>query len=330
VNQNALDTSDSRTAVVLVNFNTADHSLSCVESLAKGLPSPLIVVVDNASATSDYQKLLACPVPIVVIRSNENVGFGRGNNIGIDWVLANSKCRYIFILNNDTLVQEDALERLETFMDANPDVGACSPRIMMAAEKERYWYGGGNLNWFRGGARSWRFMQQFDDDLAVCDVTFMTGCAMFLRREMVEELGGFDPRFFMYCEDWELSARIAKSNWGARYYPSAVLYHVGHASIRGRQAGYSSPLDPGSLSLEFYLSNVVMGSLLALRLSATSAQQIGGVLYFFGRWSKWSLRFLRYRQWKAFRAIWHGLNRYREIRQQPQAAVVPKTDVTLV
>lgn len=328
--QRTAELPNAATAVLLVNFNTGGHTLRCVESLVKGSVVPLIVVVDNASEESDYGRLLDSTADIIVIRSQENLGFGKGNNLGIDWILANTECRNIFVLNNDTYVEQDTIKDLQSYFELHSDVGACAPRIMMADDESTYWYGGGSLDWWKGGGRSWRFKRPFDNDFAERDIGFMTGCAMFLRRELLEELVGFDPRFFMYCEDWELSSRIAKSAWKMRYLPSAVLYHEGHASIRSRESGYISPFSPGSPTLVFYLTNVVAGSLLALELSATRLQRIGGVFYFTARWTKWAIRYTWHRRWDALEAIWQGLVRYFRIRKQPGFETRKKlTDVTV-
>jgi GT2 family glycosyltransferase len=308
---------NTETVTLLVNFNTAVHTLRCVDSLAKGSVRPLVVIVDNGSAESDYEKLFEAEGKVIVIRSQDNLGFGRGNNLGFDWILANTNCRYLFVLNNDTYVEPDTVQNLESYMESHGDVGACAPRIMLAEDKSKYWYGGGSLNWWRGGGRSWRFMRPFDSDSAERDISFMTGCAMFLRREVLEELVGFDPRFFMYCEDWELSSRIAKSDWHMRYFPKAVLYHEGHASIRGSETGYLSPSSPDNPTLAFYLTHVVAGSLLALELSATRVQRVGGILFLAGRWTSWAMRYIRRRRWDALFAMWRGLVKYRRIRKQP-------------
>ncbi|MDH3691077.1 MAG: glycosyltransferase family 2 protein [Gammaproteobacteria bacterium] len=309
--------SNTKTVVLLVNFNTSVHTLRCVESLLGGSIMPSIIVVDNGSEATDYENLLGSERSVVVIRSEENLGFGRGNNLGFDWIFANTDCRYIFVLNNDTYVERDTVQKLESYMESHDDVGACAPRIMLAEDKSKYWYGGGSLNWWRGGGRSWRFMRPFDNDSAERDISFMTGCAMFLRRELLEELVGFDPRFFMYCEDWELSSRIAKSDWHIRYYPEAVLYHEGHASIRGRESGYLSPCNPDNPALAFYLTHVVAGSLLALELSATRVQRVGGVLFLAGRWARWAMRYIWHRRWDAVLAMWRGFVKYHQIRKQP-------------
>ncbi len=317
--QSSANSPNTRTQVLLVNFNTSVHTLRCVESLLAGSVIPSIIVVDNGSAQSDYEKLLDSELGFVLIRSEENLGFGSGNNIGFDWILTNTDAdsRYIFVLNNDTFVEQDAVEKLQSYMDSHDDVGACAPRIMFAEDKTKYWYGGGSLDWRKGGGRSWRFKQPFDDDLTVRDVTFMTGCAMFLRRELVDELGGFDPRFFMYCEDWELSARISKSQWEMRYFPEAVLHHEGHASIRGGESGYLKPFSPDSPMLVFYLTNFVAGSLLTLELCATRSQRIAGFLYLFGRWAKWAIRYIWSGRWDALLAMSHGFVKYHQIRKQP-------------
>ncbi len=304
-----------KTAVLLVNYNSASHTADCVESLAKGEGRPLVVVVDNASLPEDLEKLKELEGVNALIRSEENLGFGRGNNLGLQWLLQNTECQYIFVLNNDTTVEPQTISILESFMDANADVGATSPRIMFAEDPDLYWYGGGSLNWSRGGARSWKFLEPYDQNTTVSEVGFMTGCAMFLRRDLVASVKGFDPRFFMYCEDWEFSSRIARSQWKMCYIPTAVIYHEGHASVRGSGENYQSPLAQGGDASQFYVRNVVAGSLLALHLSAPLLQRFAGTLYFLLRWLRWSVGFAWRRQWSGFGALGQGISLFMRMRR---------------
>lgn len=312
----ALDTSPPSTAVILVNYNTAEYSVRCVESILKGVTAPLIVVVDNGSEGHDFDLLRSISQHVVIIRSSKNVGFGRGNNLAIHWVLTNTSCRFVFVLNNDTCVECDTVQILQSYFENHGTVGACTPRIMLSSDRSTYWYGGGTLNWWMGGARSTRFLKTFDGDDEVRDVTFMTGCAMFLRRELLEQLGGFDPRFFMYCEDWEFSGRIGKSDWDMRYLPDAVIYHEGHASIRGGAKKYLSPLDHDNPSRNFYLTHVVSGSLLALELSAPILAGIVGRMYLMLRWVRWAVNSLIHGRWDSVIAIGRGFVAYLEMRKK--------------
>ena len=313
-----------RTAVLLVNYNSTSFSARCVRSIAEADGEFLIVIVDNGSAPEQYQQLADVPDLNVTIRSEKNLGFGKGNNLGMQWILENTDCDYIFVLNNDTEVEPDAINVLENFMDDNIETGAVSPRIMFSEDRRIYWYGGGSLNWKRGGARSWRFLKPFDGDLQSSDVTFMTGCAMFLRRSMVEEIGGFDPRFFMYCEDWELSSRIAKSTWSMMYEPQAVIYHEGHASVRNEKSKFRSPLMEKGATADFYVRNVVAGSLMVLKLSVPARQRLIGTIFLVGRWSKWILGFVRRRQWQTIRSVFDGIGLYREMKAEKDISYWPQ------
>ena len=137
---------------------------------------------------------------------------------------------------------------------------------------------------------------------------------MFLRRDVLQQLGGFDPRFFMYCEDWEFSARIADSKWGMRYVPDAVIFHEGHASIRGGTTSYVSPLAVENPSRGFYLTHVIAGNLLSLEACARPVERIIGSAFLLFRWSKWASLFAVRGEWDGIAAMARGISLYLNMR----------------
>lgn len=305
----------ARTCVVLVNFNTSKQTLACIDSLAKSSCSVSVVVVDNYSSRKDLEALEKSDRKFSLVKNSSNYGFGVGNNIGIKWALSCTEAEYIFVLNNDTLVETDTINLLQSAMDRNPAIGIASPRIMLADNHNIYWYGGGYLDFKRGGARSDRLLKAFDEDYEARDVSFVSGCAMFFRRSALLEVGGFDSRFFMYCEDQELCARYISAGWRIRYLPESLIYHEGHASIRGNSKTYLSPLDPENPSLLFYIEHVVAGSLLLLELSASSwSDRAIGLPYLCLRWGRHAYRLAQQGRWDALAAITKGMRRYQAAR----------------
>ena len=114
------------------------------------------------------------------------------------------------------------------------DVGIAAPRILMMSDKNRLWYGGGYMSWFKGSARVPGYGLNQNSMLALQerDVEFASGCAFMIRRSVLLNCGGFDSRYFMYEEDVEFSIRVISAGYRIRYVPEALVYHIGQGSQR--------------------------------------------------------------------------------------------------
>ncbi|MGA2384140.1 MAG: glycosyltransferase family 2 protein [Candidatus Limnocylindrales bacterium] len=222
-----------RAGVVLVNWNTSDLTRACIQSLNAGLRTPdLIVVVDNGSSEDLTAMVGAGPPGLELIANRENVGFAGANNQGLSRLL-DAGMDYLWILNNDTWVKDDCLAVLLDVAERHPE-GACfSGKIYYERPPDRIWYAGG-----------WRHpvhcapKHYVDDRLdgrardGVVDVEFISGCSMFVRREVLERFGGFLWDYCAYSEDNEWCWRLRKAGQRLMYVPAAVLRHRLSASVR--------------------------------------------------------------------------------------------------
>jgi GT2 family glycosyltransferase len=225
--------------------------------------------------------LASCP-SFTLLRANENVGFGRGNNMGIEWALKNTGCEYIFLLNNDTVIFPDSIELLEEAMAAHPDVGIMAPRIAYFDHPSMLWYGGGDMDWRRASAFTPGHNGDVQAPLAMTerDVTFATGCALFIRRSVAQNLGGFDPRFFMYEEDTELCLRASENGIRIRYIPQSLILHRVQGSSRGGGKIQDSFWSIESKNLPFYAFHVIRNRLLNVYLHARGWQRLTVMVFF--------------------------------------------------
>lgn len=227
----------STVAVVVVAYNSRGPLRDCVAPLAEH-PELEIVVADNGSSDGSAASVADLPIRIL---ERENDGFAGGCNAG--WRA--STAPYVFFLNPDTTLPPEALLRLVETLESDARIGLVAPKIVDAGgELDR------SLRLFpRLGST---FAQAFflhrlfprarwaDDrirDAAAyerpVDAEWVPGTAMLLRRETLERLGGFDDRFFMYCEDMDLCARIRAAGLVVRFDPSVVVVHEGgHSAPR--------------------------------------------------------------------------------------------------
>ena len=302
-----------RTVVILVNFKGAHDTAACLRSLHASDVVPRIVVVDNTPHDPELPDVIAEYPDVHLICAPDNLGFGGGNNLGINWAMSQTDCEFIFIFNNDAIVEADTITKLEASLDNHPEAGMVTPRIVFMDKPKVLWYGGGEVSWLRGAAVAPGFLGDSDAPLALQarDVSFASGCAMLVRRHLMAQLGGFDERFFMYEEDLELCLRTQELGWTIRYEPGALVLHVVQASSRGEQ-GFVGMLSPLNQNLPFYAYHLVRNRLINMRLHAKGLNRLIFILGFSLLLLKKSLHFLLHQRWDGIAAIFRGWRSYRE------------------
>lgn len=226
-------------SVIIVNWNVRDFLRECLRSLdaGRGDLSLEVIVVDSASSDGSAE-MIATEFPWVrLIACNDNVGFPKGNNIG----LAESKGSAILLLNPDTVVLDDALPLMLTYLEAHPDVGALGPMVLnpdrtIQSSRRRFptpataffestWL----ENLAPGLLRHYYALDLPDDQTA--DVDWLTGACILIPRAVYESVGGMDEGYFMYSEELDWCRRIKAAGWRVVYYPEArIIHHYGKSS----------------------------------------------------------------------------------------------------
>ena len=244
--------------------------------------SSSIVVVDTTPNDPDLPEMLDFAPNVTLIRASGNVGFGRGNNLGIKWALEHTICEFIFLLNNDAVIYPETIARLEAEMSTNPEVGIMTPRIAYMDDPEKLWYGGGEVSWRRASAFTPGFNLSSHSTLAMTerDVSFASGCALFFRAPTLRKLGGFDPRFFMYEEDVELCLRAAKMGIRIRYMPQSLILHRGQGSDPGAPRGSQNLWSVKSARLPFFTFHIFRNRLLNVYLHARGKELLTVIVFF--------------------------------------------------
>jgi N-acetylglucosaminyl-diphospho-decaprenol L-rhamnosyltransferase len=234
---------------IIVNWNGGELLRRCVESVAAHPPSVAyeVVVVDNDSHDDSLARLEASPAAAAlagegrlrVVRNPDNVGFGRANNLAFGLASA----PLLFLLNPDTEVTPGSLDRLLATLQSDPRNGAVGPRLLNED-------GSLQVSVWRNPPAAWEILlsqthlyrllpRGLRGELLLGGhwdhgrrrgVRMLSGAAVLVRREVVEEVGGFDERFHMYGEDNEWCLRMARAGWRLVFEPEAVVKHLGAAS----------------------------------------------------------------------------------------------------
>jgi len=219
------------TAIILLNWNGADLTIACLESLSKCNGDKRVVVVDNASEDDSIERLTAwvsfhSSLQVDILQENENWGFARGCNVGIHFARKYNPDSYL-LLNNDTEVESDFLETLQNFSAKNPQYVALSPCICYFSDKSKVWFCGGILKF---GGRKLLLPNSERSPLTKDGkdfrIEFISGCALYAKAELLDSEGDLlSNRFFFGEEDYEFSLRMKAQKKLMACVPNAVIYH---------------------------------------------------------------------------------------------------------
>lgn len=216
-------------SVVLVNFRGADDTLEAIGHLASvDWPTELleIVVVENGSGddSADRIRMAAPHVKLVVSKTND--GFAGGCNRGV----AASSGEYIALLNNDARPDERWIRAAVERFEQSDHIGAVASRVL-DWQGEKVDFIGAAMTWYGMAYKPFTGEAIPRTPDIPQDVLFGTGSAMFVRRSVYDELGGFDERYFMFFEDVDLGWRLNLRGWRFAYEPGSLAYHKHHASM---------------------------------------------------------------------------------------------------
>lgn len=226
-------------SIIVVNYNTSHLLDEFFEALSLASPYLLVQIlfVDNASKDAS-RNVLRLKYPAVPVSFNEvNVGFGRANNQAVPLVQG----RYALLLNTDAFVAPDTLTKTIAWMDAHPDCGVLGVKLTdrdgALQPSCRYFPTPFNIFLSRTGfQRLFPWVQPVDnmtwDHAAVRECDWVPGCYYLIRREVLDQVGLFDPRYFMYYEEVDHCRRVKAAGWKVVYYPDTSVVHLAGESAK--------------------------------------------------------------------------------------------------
>ncbi len=227
-------------SIIIVSWNVRDLLRACLHSIdaGRGDLALEVIVVDGASSDGSVDMVQTEFPWVNLIACDENVGFPRGNNLG----LAEADGRYHLLLNPDTEIRGDALSVMVDYLNRHPDVGVVGPQLLNAdgsiqSSRRRFptlataFF---ESTWLETIApkrllRHYYALDLPDDKTA--DMDWGVGACLLARRELFERIGGLDEAYFMYSEELDWQRRIKLAGWRIVYLPAAqVLHYVGQSS----------------------------------------------------------------------------------------------------
>ncbi len=234
-------------AVIIVNFNTSNFTADCVKSIIEKTSQDIsfqIVVIDNSSNSSEFPKLIKARNQIfaewhtknntltsdafIVFKSKFNIGFSAGNTLGVQMADAD----YYYFLNNDTILRNDCLKILHSFMQNSPNTAICSGQMYNIDDQKQLnfgylpslrlkFLGTGILRMFSKNG----YQKKHTNYTKPIKVDTLNGSSMFTRASIFEKIGGFDTNYFLYCEEEDLGIRLKKLHYDLHLVPDAEYKH---------------------------------------------------------------------------------------------------------
>lgn len=237
-----------KVAIIILNFNGIKNTLECLKSLTSVDKDGFIVkiiVVDNASIDNSVQTINEKYPDVETITNPENYGFAKGNNIGIKKALE-GEADFIFILNNDTILDKNCVKKLISASSQNPEYSIFAPKIYFEKgyefHKDRYKESEkGNVIWYAGGSIDWDNLYGHHIGVDLVDdgkfneftqTEFATGAAMFLKSDVIRKTGYLNEDYYLYYEDTDFCMRAIKLGYKILFSPDAIVWHKNAGSSK--------------------------------------------------------------------------------------------------
>lgn len=262
-------------SILIVNWNSKQYLKKCLLSIRDtcSVATPQVVVVDCGSYDG-CSDMLADEFPAVVfVQCLENIGFGRSNNLGACKVTGD----VLLLLNPDTELQSGAIDVLLENLYALPVAGVIGARLINSDGSMQLtsvhplptaWNAAFDCNWRR---QRWWHQQRTYPNSKAFEVEAVSGACMMLRTETFIQLGGFDPRYFMYAEDMDLCLKIRRCGLKVYHAPQAEIIHHGGCSSRAQFSKFSAVMIHESIHLYLHTNIGCIQAALYRILMALSA-----------------------------------------------------------
>lgn len=307
-------------SVIIVSYNVEHFLNLCLQSVQKAIQNidAAIIVVDNHSSDASCKMVKSNFPEVILIENKVNVGFSKANNQGVS--LANGE--YVLILNPDTVVAENTFDKMLSFADQQEKMGALGIKLIngrgefQAGSKRNFPSINRVLSKFikRSSSEMSYYANQIEND-SISEVDVLVGAFMLLKKDVFQQVGGFDERYFMYGEDIDLSYQLQKIGFKNFYFGESVAIHfVGESTkkdIKYLQYFY------GAMRL-FYRKNMNINRMFDVFMSF-------GVKFWF--WSKYfQLMFKNNKELNPNRIFYCGNN---ELTMNKLEKLYPASDYNL-
>ena len=267
-------------SVILVSYNTLEMTKKALDDLFSSLGNleMEVFIIDNASK-DDSAEILRREYPhISLIENKQNIGFGRANNQALPFI----RGRYVLLLNTDAFVEPDTITKTVQYMNAHPKCGILGVKLLWRdgtlQPSCRFFPTPWNIFLERTNLKRFFRHTKMVDDMSwdhnsVRDCDWVPGCYYLIRKEVIDQVGLFDPRYFLYYEEVDHCFAARRAGWKVVYFPDTPVVHIGGESAKHEGEISSSSQQIESLQIEsellyFRKNHSLIGVLIYLLLSS--------------------------------------------------------------
>jgi GT2 family glycosyltransferase len=218
---------DPLVITVILNTNRREDTLACLASLHKqDYPNLKTIVLDNACTDGSNEAIRAAYPQVEILSLGQNLGYAGNNNAGIRAAMQQG-AEWVFVINEDIVLAADAIRCLVDQAQPDPSIGIAGPMVYHFDQPQVIQSAGGLMD---GSWQAWHRGQNEPDQGQFSQpglVAWISGCAILVRRPVIEKLGMLDERFFYYWEETEWCVRTRKDGWKIQFVPQAKIWHKG-------------------------------------------------------------------------------------------------------
>ncbi len=212
---------------VILNTNRRDDTLECLASLvASDYGHHKAIVLDNASTDGSVEAIRSRFPQVEIVRLTDNLGYAGNNNVGIAHAMAQG-ADWVFVLNEDTVLAPDCLRRLVETGEGDPRIGVVGPMVYHHDEPDVIQSAGGALSRYWNSVHIGQNVRDAGQYVQPHDVDWISGCAIMVRRGVIDAVGVIDVRYFYFWEETEWCIRAGRAGWRIVQVPAARLWHKG-------------------------------------------------------------------------------------------------------
>jgi GT2 family glycosyltransferase len=238
-------------SIVIPTYNAHEWIQGCLDSIQLHRPScPYeIIVVDDRSGDDTVEIVRRMYPDVRVFANDTNVGFGKTVNVG----LCAAGGDYFLVLNNDTWMHAGALDAMIGYLDAHPDTGIVGPRVLnsdgslqqqcrrrIPTPRAALLYFSGIASLFPKNPSIAGYLMTAADESQTTEVDSVSGACLMVRRQVLDQLHGFDPEYYLYGEDMDFCWRAKLAGWKVVYFPGAAITHFGGQGGTGKKKIYAT------------------------------------------------------------------------------------------
>lgn len=216
---------------IIIVYNKMDPVIKAVNSVFESYKHAKVILIDNSEVSYIFKKLkesLKNFSNIIFVKNETNLGFSKAVNQGIKIALDNG-ADYILLLNDDAYLDKNCIEHLIKALESDEKSMLAGPTIFYHNVKNKIWHTGGFYNYLLGNIKipykNKIIQQDYFKNLSIQEVSFLTGCALMIKKEAIKNVGFFDENLFFYGEDLDYSLRVKKSGFKLLWVPYAFAWH---------------------------------------------------------------------------------------------------------